>query len=69
MAGEEGHGGLPALRRAADLGHLGGAVLGADVERVGRVGASRVHLLAVAVGSLAHYSTKTQIESNSHTFF
>jgi hypothetical protein len=53
VAGEEGHGGLPALRRAADLGHLGGAVLGADVERVGRVGASRVHLLAVAVGSLA----------------
>lgn len=39
MAGEEGNGGFATLRRAAALDHLGEAVVGADVERVGRVGA------------------------------
>src|SRR5207253_1032693 len=54
-AGEEGYGRLAALRRPAGLGHLGEAVIGADVEWVGRVGTPGVYLLAVAIGhSLAH---------------
>lgn len=56
VAGEEGYGGLAAFR-AAGLGHLGEAVVGADVERVGRVGAPGVHLLAVPVRAFAHCSS------------
>lgn len=57
MAGEEGNGRLGALRRAAGFGYLGEAVVGADVERVGRVGAAGIHLLAVAIGTFAHCET------------
>lgn len=49
VAGEEGNGGLAALRRAAAFDHLGEAVVGADVEGVGRVGAPGIHLLAFPV--------------------
>ena len=49
VAGEEGNGGFATLRRAAALDHLGEAVVGADVERVGRVGAPGIHLLAFPV--------------------
>lgn len=53
MAGEEGNGGFATLRRAAALDHLGEAVVGADVERVGRVGAPGIHLLAFPVRAFA----------------
>ena len=54
MAREEGNGRLGALRRAAGVGYLGEAVVGADMERVGRVGAAGIHLLPVAIRTFAH---------------
>lgn len=65
MAGEERDRRLGSLRRAAGLGYLGEAVVGADVERVGRVGAAGIHLLAVAVGAFAH----CERERGTHFFF
>lgn len=60
VAGEEGNGRLGALRRAAGVGYLGEAVVGADVERVGRVGAAGIYLLAVAIGTFTHCETHAQ---------
>lgn len=67
MAGEERDRRLGSLRRAAGLGYLGEAVVGADVEWVGRVGAAGIHLLAVAVGAFAHCERGR--ERGTHFFF
>jgi hypothetical protein len=69
VAGEERDRRLGSLRRAAGLGYLGEAVVGADVEWVGRVGAAGIHLLAVAVGAFAHCERGRERKGNSFFLF